>query len=227
MALGQANANSVTRELTLLSFAVQTWNKVALSAKRFVVVYGLLLSPGMTTSRIPAPQPICPSCRSEYVKRVSRVGLAERFLSLFYTYPFCCQLCGYRFKVRQRGVTYTRIKEDRREYYRWSADFPITFRAGTKGVAGSIIDISMGGCAFHTEALMLEGIILQLDLQLPHETTPLKIEAAVVRSVRRRLASVEFLRIESGERERLKGFVRSLMLTQMNSNDVEDSRLVA
>jgi PilZ domain len=181
----------------------------------------------MTTSSIPAPRPVCPNCHSEYVKRVSRAGLSERFVSLFHIYPFCCQLCGYRFKLRQPGVTYTRIEEDRREYYRWSVDFPITFRAGTKGVAGLLIDISMGGCAFHTEALMLEGIILQLDLQLPQEATPVKIDAAVVRSVRPGLASVEFLRIEHSERERLKVFVRSLMRARMNSNEAEDRRLVA
>jgi hypothetical protein len=181
----------------------------------------------MTTSRIPAAQPICPNCRSDYVKRISRVGLAERFVSLFNIYPFRCQLCGYRFKLRQRGVTYTRIEEDRREYYRRLVDFPITFRAGTKDVAGSIIDISMDGCAFHTEAHMRGGIILQLDLQLPHETTPVKIDAAVVRNVRPGLASVEFLRIGHSERERLKTFIRSLMLAQTNSNDVEGSRLVA
>jgi PilZ domain len=181
----------------------------------------------MTTSSIRAPAPVCPSCHSEYVKRVSRTGIGERFVSLFHIYPFHCQLCGYRFKVRQPGVTYTRIEEDRREYYRWSVDFPITFRAGTKGVAGLLIDISMGGCAFHTDAVMLEGIILQLDLQLPQETAPVKIDAAVVRNVRGGLASVEFLRIERSERERLKGFVRSLMLAHMNSNDVEGKRLVA
>jgi PilZ domain len=181
----------------------------------------------MITSSIRAPAPVCPSCHSEYVKRVSRTGIGERFVSLFHIYPFHCQLCGYRFKVRQPGVTYTRIEEDRREYYRWSVDFPITFRAGTKGIAGLLIDISMGGCAFHTDAVMLEGIILQLDLQLPQETAPVKIDAAVVRNVRGGLASVEFLRIERSERERLKGFVRSLMLAHMNSNDVEGKRLVA
>jgi hypothetical protein len=185
------------------------------------------MSASIQKSKSLRPQPVCPRCSTEYVKRVSRVGVGERFVSLFYIYPFRCQLCGHRFKVRQRGVTYTRIQEDRREYYRWSVDFPITFRAGTKDVAGSIIDISMDGCAFYTEALMREGIILQLDLQLPHATTPVKIEAAVVRSVRPGLASVEFLRIESGERERLKGFVHSLILTQTNSNAVDASRLVA
>ena len=59
------------------------------------------------------PQPICPRCSSDCVKRVSRVG-TERLLSFFYIYPFRCQPCGHRFKLLQWGVTYTRIDLDRR-----------------------------------------------------------------------------------------------------------------
>ena len=37
-------------------------------------------------------------------------------MSLFYVYPFKCQLCGERFRSFQRGVRYIRVEEDRREY---------------------------------------------------------------------------------------------------------------
>ena len=43
----------------------------------------------------------CPNCSKEYVARVARVGFAEEILSLFYIYPFKCQLCGCRFKGLQ------------------------------------------------------------------------------------------------------------------------------
>src|SRR5262245_62135462 len=58
-------------------------------------------------------QPVCLRCSSEYVKRVSRVGL-ERLTSFFYIFPFRCQPCGHRFRLLQWGVTYTRIEVDRR-----------------------------------------------------------------------------------------------------------------
>jgi hypothetical protein len=59
------------------------------------------------------PQPVCPKCSSEYVKRVSRLG-SEHLISLFYIYPFRCQPCGHRFRLLQWGVTYTKIEEDQR-----------------------------------------------------------------------------------------------------------------
>jgi hypothetical protein len=56
-------------------------------------------------------QPVGPTCSSEYVKRVSRLG-PERLISLFYIYPFSCQPCGHRFRLLQWGVTYTKIEVD-------------------------------------------------------------------------------------------------------------------
>ena len=55
---------------------------------------------------IQMPQPVCPKCSSDYVKRAHRVG-PERLISLFYIYPFRCQPCGHRFRLLQWGVTYT------------------------------------------------------------------------------------------------------------------------
>ena len=86
-----------------------------------------------------------------------RVGLGERLISLFYVYPFRCQLCSHRFKVIQWGVTYTRIEEDRREYERLPANFPVAFSAGAMNGQGGVLDISMGGCMFHTEARLSGG----------------------------------------------------------------------
>jgi PilZ domain len=155
-------------------------------------------------------RPLCPRCSKEYVRRVSRVGLDELLLSLVYVYPFKCQLCGHRFKLLQWGVTYTKHEEDRREYDRLTASFPLTFTAGTVNGNGLGVDISMGGCTFHTETPLTEGNILRMALQLSNETAPVNVEAAVIRNVTPGRAGVEFLRIENGERERLQRFVRGL-----------------
>jgi hypothetical protein len=158
-----------------------------------------------------ASQTLCPRCSNQYVKRVRRVGLGEYLLSLFYIYPFRCQLCARRFKVLQWGVTYTRLEEGRREHDRLPAKFPIKFTVRGGDATGSTVDISMCGCSFDTEIRLVKGIILSAELQLPDQIPPVKIQGAVIRSVRPGRASVEFLRIERGERERLEGFVRSLM----------------
>lgn len=157
-------------------------------------------------------RPLCPRCSREYVRRVSRVGLGERLISLFYIYPFRCQLCGHRFKLFQKGVTYKRVEEDRREYERLPVNFPATFAAGGVNGQGLVVDISIGGCSFHTEAQLAEGNILRMVLQVPNETHPVNLQAAIVRTIRSGRAGVEFLEFENGERERLQHFMRGLIL---------------
>lgn len=140
------------------------------------------------------------------------MGLGERLVSLFYVYPFRCQLCGHRFKLRQRGVKYKRVQEDRREYERMSVNFPATIAADGINGQGLIVDISIAGCSFHTETQLADGNILRMGLQVPNETSPVNVAAAIVRSSRSGHAGVEFLQFENGERERLQRFIRGLIL---------------
>ena len=158
------------------------------------------------------PRPLCPRCSREYVKRVSRVGFWERFMSLFYVYPFRCQLCGHRFQCLQWGVKYKRIEEDRREYERMPASFPVTFDAGPVQGRGLTVDISMAGCTFHTEAELAEGKILQMKLGVPDQTLPVRVEAVIIRTLRAGRVGVEFVQFENGQRERLQHFIRGLIL---------------
>lgn len=158
------------------------------------------------------PRPLCPRCSREYIRRVGRVGLGERLISLFYVYPFRCQLCGHRFQLLQWGVKYKRIEEDRREYERISVNFPATFAASGVNGQGLIVEISIAGCSLHTQAQLVDGNILRMGLQVPSETSPVNVAAAIVRSNRSGHAGVEFLQFENGERERLQRFIRGLIL---------------
>jgi len=157
------------------------------------------------------PQPTCPKCFSGFVKRSRRVGIFGHMVSLFSIYPFRCQLCQKRFHLLQRGVRYERVDEDRREYERLPVNFSATFAAGAVRGAGTVLDISMGGCSFSTEAPLEDGNLLYLELQLPNQATPVDVEVAALRSFRTTHASVEFLRFERGERERLQEFIRGLI----------------
>jgi c-di-GMP-binding flagellar brake protein YcgR len=132
-------------------------------------------------------------------------------MSHFYIYPLRCQLCGHRFKLLQWGITYTRVEEDRREYERLAAHFPVAFTAGAINGNGSVVDISMGGCTFHTETPLTQGSIVRMGLQVSKDIAAVNVEAAVVRSVSDGRTGVEFLRVEHGERERLQRFIRGLM----------------
>lgn len=156
--------------------------------------------------------PFCPACSREYVKRIGRRGITERLLSVFYVYPFRCQLCGHRFRALQFGVRYQRIEEDRREYERIPTEFPVTFTGDSIDGKGSVVDISMTGCTFNGHSQLAKDKIIRVVLHVSDDVLPISVEAAVVRSVHMNRVGLEFLQFERGERERLHLFIRGLLL---------------
>lgn len=154
----------------------------------------------------------CPNCARDFVRRVSRTGLGERLLSVFYVYPFKCQLCGYRFRFFQWGVRYFRVEEDRREYDRMEMSFPVSFTSEAGSGEGSLVNVSMGGCSFKTKAQLPVGTIMKLTLQVSSDIPAVVVDAAVVRSVRTGGVGVEFLQWQQSERERLQLFVRGMLI---------------
>lgn len=154
----------------------------------------------------------CRKCNRDFVRRVSRDGFVEVFLSVFYVYPFKCQLCGKRFRSFQRGVRYYRVERDRREYARMEIEFPMTFSGESISGEGTAINVAMGGCTFTTKSDLEVGAILKLELRISAVVPPVIVGAAVVRNRRPGIAGVEFLRWEKSERDRLQLFVRGLLI---------------
>jgi PilZ domain-containing protein len=154
----------------------------------------------------------CPHCAREFVRRISKSGLGEIVLGIFYVYPFRCQLCGHRFRAFERGIRYRRVEEDRREYDRMEVKFPIAFSGPNVAGKGTLLNISMAGCSFASSSELGIGMILKLDLQISGTVAPVIVDAAVVRSVQKDSAGVEFLRWQASERERLQLFVRGLLI---------------
>lgn len=154
----------------------------------------------------------CPNCARDFVRRVGRSGWMEVLLSFFYIYPFKCQLCGSRFHTLQWGVRYIRVDKDRREYDRMEMRFPVTFGEQSFSGNGELLNVSMGGCSFHTEADLTSGRILKLELQISQDVAPVIVDAAVVRNVHSGAVGVEFLQWQQSERERLQLFIRGLLI---------------
>src|ERR1043166_9731709 len=153
---------------------------------------------------------ICPKCSREFVKRVSRQGKIEHLLSVFYVYPFRCQICGYRFRFLQWGIRYQRIQEDRREYERLSVNFPLAVRGESIYTEGELADVSLAGCTAMLDAPLGAGDLCTVSLYLSNDILPIRITAAVVRSVRSGSLGIEFLRFQDNDRERLRLFIRGL-----------------
>jgi len=154
---------------------------------------------------------ICPKCSREFVKRVSRQGFKERLLSLFYIYPFRCQLCGHRFRFLQWGIRYQRIQEDRREYERLPINSPVSIRGENLYSEGKAVDISLGGCTATLDTQLTAGDLCSVALYLSNELLPIRVDAAVIRTVRPNNLGIEFLRFLDNDRERLQLFIRRLV----------------
>jgi PilZ domain len=157
---------------------------------------------------------ICPKCSREFVKRVSRQGKAERFLSVFYIYPFRCQLCGYRFRFMQWGIRYRRLEEDRREYERLTVNVPVSVRGENIYTEGTVRDLSLGGCTAVLDTQLSSGDLCSMGLYLANDVLPIRINAAVVRSARSNSLGIEFLRFQDNDRERLQLFIRGLLVAR-------------
>jgi hypothetical protein len=90
--------------------------------------------------------------------------------------------------------------------------FPVTFSSQDISGQGVLLNVSMGGCSFHTGANLTTGLILKLGLQISNDVPPVIVGAAVVRNVRLGAVGVEFLEWQQSERERLQLFIRGLLI---------------
>jgi PilZ domain-containing protein len=70
----------------------------------------------------------------------------------------------------------------------------------------------MGGCTLKAETPLSQGAFLQLLLQPSDREPPIRVETAIVRSVRSRSVGLQFLEFPAGEKDRLSQCVHSLLV---------------
>ena len=155
-------------------------------------------------------RPQCPSCQSIYVRRAHRIGILERVISLFYVYPFRCQLCSARFSNFQWGVRYDK-QEDLRQYERIGVRFPVLFTSARTTGKGMITDISVADCAVESQVALKVGDTLKLELYAKAGRTPIVIEKAVVRSIRKSTAGIQFTDVSEADQARLNRLVSDMV----------------
>jgi hypothetical protein len=154
------------------------------------------------------------------MKRVSRHGGFERLLSLFYIYPFRCQLCGHRFKLLRWGKMYRKTYYDRREFERT----PVSLSASIWGESGEhgegwLQDLSMRGCRLTSGVAFVEGRIVRLELHVRDDDLPIVVQAAIVRNAGSSHMEIEFLQLDHVERERLRLLVKDLLAARAVETD--------
>ena len=150
--------------------------------------------------------PACPRCGEAHVRRTSRENVLERLFSLFYLYPFRCQLCGHRFRAVQWGQRYVRRQGDRREFERHPARFPVTFGLGSEQHEGVVRQISIDGCTVETTVPLTPGSALSLTMR-PDGGEPISVTHCLVRTVAPDRLGIQFVQLSVEEHDALRRLV--------------------
>ena len=75
---------------------------------------------------------------------------------------------------------------------------------------GAVIDLSKSGCRMETDTVPAKGAELKLQLFLADYSWPMKVDRAVVRWVKKRTVGLEFVALQSSQRDRLVRVIMKL-----------------
>jgi hypothetical protein len=156
----------------------------------------------------------CPTCGSSFVRAVDQEGLIERLLSYINMFPFRCQLCTNRFRLLYSGARHNTETSDRRQYTRLAAFIEArVLDSKQPAVTNRITDISMDGCTLQTTGLQ-KGACIELVLKPTVEDETIRIQKAMVCSVRPSSIGIRFLDVQLEHHRRLAQVVLGLLVGQ-------------
>jgi hypothetical protein len=131
-------------------------------------------------------------------------------VSLFYVYPFRCQLCSARFTCFQWGIRYAQ-QEDLRQYERIGVQFAVLFSSSQTVGKGVVTDVSVADCAFETSLPLKQGDTLKLELYAKSGRLPIVVDKSVIRSIRKGSVGVQFTKVSDADKARLHRLVGDLI----------------
>ena len=99
---------------------------------------------------------------------------------------------------------------ERRKHPRKPVQCPISFKGDHIVGECTSSNLSMGGCKVVSDKLVYVGTILEMQIHLPGQKSPLEVDEAVVRWLIGREIGVEFLRMRGEEQDRLARFLKTL-----------------
>ena len=157
----------------------------------------------------------CPSCGTPFIRVTCHDGTVERVLNRFKIFPFRCQICTRRFRAFWTVSPNATQVVDRRQYKRLPASFHANLLADNALRTGNrVTDISMDGCTLETTATLPRGTFLELMIKPASDEEAIKVETAMVCSVRSESMGVRFLEFQSNDKHRLSQVVLSLLVGQ-------------
>jgi hypothetical protein len=150
------------------------------------------------------------------VRRAPRDGTVDRALRHLGIAPFRCQLCGCRFRALAPTAGDAARSSSQREYDRVDVTLPVTVSFHHQRARGHLVSLSLGGAAITADLAPPEGSLVQLQIDVP-DGTPIPIDGAIVRTVKKDMLRVQFVWARMDAKERLREFV----LRAMGYEDVD------
>jgi hypothetical protein len=86
----------------------------------------------------------------------------------------------------------------------------LRFSSGEIEGEGTITNISTSGCRAESDINMAEGLDVQILIQLPNQSSPVKVERAAVRWVSGNAFGLNFILFFPSERSRLRTFIEKI-----------------
>ena len=100
---------------------------------------------------------------------------------------------------------------DLRRYQRFPVSFQSVLSSTSRNEwAGTVVNLSKGGCLIETNAKVFAGMQVSLRLQIAGEASPILVTRAGIRWNRANLVGVGFIAVESPHRERLDQILEQL-----------------
>lgn len=156
----------------------------------------------------------CPNCGTPFVRATSNEGTVERLLSRINMVPFRCQLCTNRFRAFYSGAKQSSQDFDRRQFKRLTASIEAQVLDEKQlPFTNRITDISMDGCTLMMVGLQ-RGAFLELMLRPASDQEEIRIETAMVCTVRPTSVGLKFLEVSPQDKRRLSHVVLGLLVSQ-------------
>jgi c-di-GMP-binding flagellar brake protein YcgR len=156
----------------------------------------------------------CPICGAPFVRVTYQEGRVERLLSRVNVFPFRCQLCTNRFRAFYSGARHNTQAFDRRQYTRLTASIEAqVLDSKQPALTNRITDISMDGCTLQATGFS-KGAFIEMVLKPTQENESIRIETAMVCSVRPSSMGVRFLEVLPEHHRRLGQVVLGLLVSQ-------------
>ncbi len=156
----------------------------------------------------------CPNCGTPFVRATSNEGTVERLLSRINMVPFRCQLCTNRFRAFYSGARQSSQGFDRRQFKRLHASIEARILDEKQlPFTNRVTDISMDGCTLMMTGLH-KGAFLELVLRPTSDEEEIRIETAMVCTVRPNSVGLKFLEVDMPDKRRLSQVVLGLLVSQ-------------